>query len=111
MVSPMVVLVDTTPDPRNTRVLLVALTFCESVTGLDLADLSLTRGGANVSLTGLTLHGSAAIYTLHLTSVTTTVGAYELKLTAVGSGIVDSAGDALTADAADTWTIDLVAAT
>ena len=42
---------DVTPDPRNAAVGLVTLSFSESVTGLDIGDLSLTRDGNPVTLT------------------------------------------------------------
>jgi hypothetical protein len=57
----------------------------------------------SVPLTGLALSGSGATYTLDLSSVTATAGAYELKLTAAASGIVDSAGNVLAVDASDAW--------
>ena len=40
-----------TPDPRNTAVGLVTITFTENITGLDIGDLSLTRDGNPVTLT------------------------------------------------------------
>ena len=80
---------------------LVTITFTENITGLDIGDLSLTRDGSPVSLAGLTVGGSGSSYTLNLSSVTTTAGSYVLTLTASGSGIIDSVGNLLTADASD----------
>jgi hypothetical protein len=50
--------------------------------------------------------GSGATYTLDLTTVTATFGTYVLTLVAAGSGITDSVGNAMTANASDTWSAD-----
>ena len=87
---------------------LVTITFTENITGLDIGDLSLTRDGNPVTLTAAMLNGSGASYTLDLASVTSVAGSYVLTLTASGSGIIDSVGNLLTADASDIRaTIDL----
>src|SRR5262245_46812777 len=99
-------IVDVTPDPRTTPVGNVTINFSEAVTGVSLSDFTLTRNGATVSLAGVPLSGSGASYTLNLTSVTGTVGSYVLTLVAAGSGIIDAAGNALAANASDSWTID-----
>ena len=44
--DPVADIVDVTPDPRNTSVGEVTLSFSEPVTGFDIDDLSLTRDGA-----------------------------------------------------------------
>lgn len=105
-------IVDVTPDPRSSAVGKVAIAFSEPVTGVNTADFSLIRFDAtplrtqsNVSLAGLTVVGSGANYTLDLTTVTAAAGEYVLTLKATGSGIADAASNALTADAADGWTI------
>ena len=97
----------TVTSPRNTAVNQIALTFSKPVTGVNLADFSLTRGGNPVTLTGASVTGSGASYTITgLSGLTGTDGTYVLKLTAAGSGIVDAAGNALAADATATWTMD-----
>src|SRR5206468_11354709 len=99
--------VDVTPDPRNTAVSQVQITFSEPVSGLALSSLQLTRNGAPVSLAGATLTGPAAdgkTYTVgNLAGLTGTVGNYEVRFTAAGSGVQDAAGNVIAADASDTW--------
>jgi ELWxxDGT repeat protein len=94
------------PDPRNTAVGTVTINFSEPVTGVNIADFVLTRDGSAVSLAGLTVQGSGAVYTIDLSSVTATSGMYVLTLRASGSGIQDAEGNALTGDASDSWTVD-----
>ena len=80
LTAPAADIVDVTPDPRNAAVGLVTLSFSESVTGLDIGDLSLTRDGVAVTLTAAMLAGSGRSYTLDLSTVTTTAGNYVLTL-------------------------------
>lgn len=109
--APVVDIVDISPDPRNTAVGAVSILFNEAVTGVDINDFSLTRNGVGVSLAGLVVSGSGASYTLNLSSVTSLSGTYFLTLHASGSGIQDTNGTALAADASDTWVTDAVAPT
>lgn len=98
---------DVTPDPRNTGVPSITVTFNRAVTGVDTADFSLTRNGTNVALTGVTVSGTGSTYTLNnLTTATSPVGTYVLTLNAANSGIVDSNGLALAASATDTWVVE-----
>jgi hypothetical protein len=99
-------IVDVTPDPRSIPVGAVTINFSEAVTGVDINDLTLTRNGTKVDLTGLTVNGGGASYSIDLSSVTTTFGSYTLTLVASGSGITDLAGNAMTANASDSWIID-----
>ena len=101
-------ILDVTPDPRNGPVGIVTIQFTEPVTGFDLPDLVLTRDGAAVSLAGATLATADNVtWTLgDLTGLTGTQGTYVLRLTAASSGIVDAAGNALAADAGDTFVVD-----
>src|SRR5207302_510404 len=69
-------------------------------------DFALTRDGSAVSLSGLTVGGSGASYTLNLSSVTAVEGSYVLTLVAAGSGIRDAAGNLFAADAADAFVVD-----
>ncbi|MCX7417976.1 MAG: cadherin domain-containing protein [Planctomycetia bacterium] len=111
-VAPTVDLVDVSPDPRSTTVGLVTIEFSEAVIGYNLADLSLTRDGSPVSLSGLTLNQTDSThFTINLSSVTTIDGTYSLTLAAAGSGIADLAGNVLAANATDSWTRDSVAPT
>jgi hypothetical protein len=95
-----------TPNPRNTAVGMLNLTFSEPISGLDLADLQLARGGEVVALTGNILSGSGANYSVDLTSFTATAGDYTLTLRAAGSAIRDAAGNLLASDATATWSTD-----
>ena len=105
-------IVDVVPDPRNTAVGTVTVTFSKNVTGVDISDFSLTRLPAtNVDIGAVPFGGSGAQYTLNLSSVTATPGAYVLKLTAAGSGIIDAVGNALAGDATDDWITDTVGPT
>ena len=102
--------VDVTPDPRNGAVDSITIVFSEPVSGFDLADLALTRdGGANL-LTGrpdAAPPPTAVTWTLgNLAGLTDVTGSYVLTLTAAGSGIADAAGNALAADASDTFDVD-----
>ena len=93
--------------PRNTSVNQIALTFSKPVTGVNLADFSLTRGGNPVTLTGASVTGSGTSWTISgLSALTATDGDYVLKLNKNASGIADAAGNALAADATATWTMD-----
>ncbi len=103
---PTVDIVDVTPDPRTIAVGLVTINFSETVTGVSVSDFRLTRNGTVVSLGSVPLGGGGASYTLDLSSVTNTVGSYVLTLVAAGSGITDSAGNALAANASDSFSID-----
>lgn len=97
-----------TPDPRSTSVEIIRITFNRPVQGFDLADLSLTRNGLPVTLTGVTLSpaNDRSIWTLAgrgLQEATNVTGAYRLVVKATGSGIADVAGLPLLADAVDEW--------
>jgi len=109
--SPVADIIDISPDPRNTAVGNVTISFNEPVTGVDIADFVLRRDGVDVPLAGLQVNGSGSIYTLNLSSVTEVTGAYELKLVAASSGIRDVVENSLTADASDTWSADTTAPT
>ncbi|MGB3266797.1 MAG: DUF4347 domain-containing protein, partial [Microcoleus sp.] len=101
-----------TPNPRNTSVASIPITFSESVTGFDLPDLTFTRNGTAVPLTGATISGSGSSYTLNLpAALTNTDGSYVLTLTAAGSGIADSVSNALTVNGSTNWTADLTTPT
>jgi len=109
--APTADIVDVTPDPRNTNAGTVTITFSEAVTGVTIGDFALTRDGTNVDISGLTVAGSGSSYTIDFSTVTGTAGAYVLTLNASGSGIQDAAGNALAADASDSWTVDTTAPT
>ncbi|MFP4580865.1 MAG: hypothetical protein ACLFQ6_09060 [Candidatus Sumerlaeia bacterium] len=100
-----------TPDPRNVPVTTVDLAFSEDVTGVDIADFSLTLDGAPVTLGAEDLSAvDAANYQLLLDDESTTEGVYVLTLTAAGSGITDGI-NTIDADASVSWTMDLTGPT
>lgn len=101
---PTAVIDNVSPDPRNTPVGVVTVNFSEAVTGVDASDFQLTRNGAPVTLSGLSVTRiTATQYTLDLTPFTSSVGNYELTLRAASSGVVDLEGTALADDANETW--------
>jgi uncharacterized repeat protein (TIGR01451 family) len=90
---------DAIPTPRDTGIASATLRFSEPVTGVDLSDFRLYRDGNRVSLSGVTLTGSGAAYTLNgllaRTSIKTTFSGYELAL-GTGTGIADLTGHPFT---------------
>jgi fibronectin-binding autotransporter adhesin len=87
---PMATFADVVPNPRSSGLPTATITFSEPVSGFDVADLSLTRNGSAVALTGVTIGGSGASYTVDgLAALTNADGDYVLTLTAAGSGIQD----------------------
>jgi extracellular elastinolytic metalloproteinase len=101
-------IVDVTPDSRTTSVSSVKIVFSRSVTGFNLADLSLTRdGGPNLLTANQTLTtADNKTFTLgNLDGLTGTAGGYTLSLSSAGSGITDPNGVPLSSGAADTFQI------
>ena len=78
------------PDPRNTAVGAVTITFSEDVTGVDIGDFRLTRNGVDIPLTGLSVNALSAFqYSIDLGALTGEPGAYALTLVSAGSDIRD----------------------
>ena len=98
-------------SPRRTAVTSATITFSEVVSGVDLTDFELTRGGTVLQLTGASVGGSGTTWTLTDIPETTTDGAYTLRLKASGSGIKDGLGNAFALDAAAQWDMDATAPT
>jgi hypothetical protein len=98
------------PDPRGNAVSSFTLTFDEAVNGFDLSDLSLTRDGGAVSLSGATLTSSDGGLTWTLAgtaSPTSAVGRYVLTLAGNGSGI-SAGGSPLAGGASDAWVMNVI---
>ena len=111
-VQPTADIIDITPDPRSRNAGFVTVSFNEDVTGVDIADFTLTRDMKSIDISKLSVSGSGKAYTLDLSTVTTENGSYQLTLVAAGSNIIDAANNALAADASDSWervnpTVDL----
>jgi hypothetical protein len=98
--APTADLSDVVPNPQNLNAGTVNIVFSEAVTGVNIDDFSLTLDGTTpVDISGLTVSGSGANYSLDLSSVTATQGDFTLLLTAAGSGIQDAVGNAIVVDA------------
>jgi hypothetical protein len=106
---PMASLVAVSPDPRNAVVDTMTITFSEPVTGLDLADLTLTRDGGENLLTGAQtlITTDAVTWTLgNLSPLTQADGLYELQLNSANAWVKDNAWNVLATDAATSWIMD-----
>ena len=108
--APEAVIVPVLPDPRNQLLDQIEINFIRQVTGLDLGDFTLTRGGSANLLTGS--ESLLTIDNLHYTltglaPLTGVAGNYTLTLSAAASGIADLAGNALQADALEQWVMDI----
>lgn len=102
--APTVVLAGTPSGVTASSVPSAALAFSESVAGVGLPSLTLTRDGAGVTLSGDQLPTTAdgATWTVPgLASPTSRPGSYVLSLSA--AGIIDLAGNALLAGASSAW--------
>ena len=110
-ISPPTAVITPVPSPRNTSAGTVTITFNEAVTGVDIADFTLTREGVTVSLSGLTVLGSGSGYTIDLSSVSATAGTYVLTLKSSLTGIQDAANNELNSGTSITWVTDTTAPT
>ncbi len=88
----------------------VTFAFSEPITGFNLSDVRLTRGGVSVLTSGQTLTTEdSRIWTLgNLAPVTSAVGTYTVALSPVGTGITDLAGNPLAASVSRAWTRTVV---
>jgi type VI protein secretion system component Hcp len=116
--APAAVVEAVSPAPRNTAVPSLVIRFSEPVTGVDLADLQLTRnGGPNLLTSQQTLNSSDSgrTWTLgNLSAITSAAdGTYSLTLsTALAAGIFGQLTTEPIAQATGTqWTLDRVAPT
>ena len=100
-------IVDVSPDPHPGNVGLVSVNFADDVVGFDIGDVGLTRDGATVDLSAVSVGAvSASSYTLDLSSVTQQPGAYMLTLVAAGSGIQNFNGDVMLDDATEAFVVN-----
>lgn len=108
-VAPLADIIDVAPDPRRDKVDAITIRFNETVKGLNLTDLRLTRKGNVVPLTGATLTSVDNItWTLgNLPKFTNRQGDYSLLLAASGSGITDLAGNPLATNVVEQWSNQL----
>ncbi|WP_461168456.1 DUF4347 domain-containing protein, partial [Uliginosibacterium sediminicola] len=108
VLAPTVTIVDLA-DPASTNAGTASIRFSEQVQNLGIGNFTLTRDGNSVDISGLTVGGSGSLYTLDLSSVTTTAGTYVLTLST--GTIQDTSGNALAAGASETFVIDKTAPT
>jgi hypothetical protein len=102
--APSADILDIAPDPRTTSVGFATVTFSEDVTGVDIADFSLTRDTVPLDLSSASVVEVTPFrFALDLSSVTDVDGDYQLTLVATGSGIVDGSSNTLAVDATDSW--------
>ncbi len=84
-------LIDT---PRTTPVATINLNFSETMAGFDIKDLTLTRNGKSVFLTGARITNSGNVYTITgIQGITSISGNYTLTLNPNGTNITDIAGN------------------
>ena len=98
------------PNPRNTAVSGLTISFSEPVSGFAPGSLALTLDGKTVPLNGVTLATTDQVtWTVAgLAPLTGASGHYALTLTAAGSGIRDAAGNLISTDSGTSWVMDTV---
>ncbi len=74
------------------------VTFAEAVSGVDIADFTLTKSGTAGTLSSVAADSTASVYDVTVTGVSGD-GTLRLDLAASGTGIVDVAGNAIAAAA------------
>jgi len=94
-------------DPTNAATATFTVTFSEPVTGLDSADFSLTTTGSISGASVGSVSGSGASYTVTVTTGSGD-GSLRLDLNPSGTGITDSAGNAISGGftGGESYTID-----
>jgi autotransporter-associated beta strand protein len=95
---PTVAITPVSPNPRSGAVAQLQIVFSKPVTGFTLTSLSLSEsGGANLltSSQTLTTTDNTTFWLGNLSALTGSTGSYSLTLTAAGSGITDTVGNAL----------------
>ena len=109
LAGPTVEIVEVTPKYRGEAVEQITIEFAESVSGFDLADVTLTRSTDTIvdllpGAATLTSSDHVTWFLGNMSSLINSSGVYELTLSADGSGIQDEAGNTLTTGALGTWT-------
>ncbi|MFC3177457.1 Ig-like domain-containing protein, partial [Undibacterium amnicola] len=95
-------------DNTNASILTFDVVFSENISNVDIGDFALNRtGSANGTISAIS--GSGSTYTVTVSGVTG-VGTLGLDLNSAGTGIIDSASNAITAGftAGQTYTVDRV---
>jgi hypothetical protein len=72
--APFAFITPVTPNPRSTSVGAVAINFSEVVVNVDITDFGLTRNGVTVALTPPMLTGGGSVFSLDLSTVTSSAG-------------------------------------
>jgi len=100
--APGVTVVPISPDPRVTPVDSVPVQFTESVYGLTLAHVQLSRNEQSITLITASVQGGPQDYLVTLNPISTLPnGSYRFSI--LPTGIADIAGNALLAGAHDEW--------
>jgi hypothetical protein len=109
LTPPTATITQATPNPRTTPLDTATIVFSEPVSGFDVGDLSLTGAAAIPSDLGsgqtLTTSDNKTFVVSGLAAVTAAAGTYTLTLDASGSGIIDTALNAMTTGASMSWTL------
>ncbi len=100
-----------TPALRNAPLGNLAITFSEAVTGVDIADFSLTRNAQPLELGAVALTGAGSAYAVDLAGATSLEGQYTFSFNPAQSGITDSDGHAPQSIAQTSFTVDLTSPT
>jgi len=103
-VAPTAVIVDVNPDLRDTSVSAIVLQFSEAIANFELSDLTLTRDGSPVALTGATLTPNSGDRSWTLTlpdNLTAMDGLYQVSLTQ--RSLTDLAGNAIDSGTSESW--------
>lgn len=111
LTGPSADVLDVRPDPRNSFVPSVQVTFTEPAAGLTAANFTLTRGGAAVDISGAVLSTADNVtWTLeNLAGATGAEGLYVLEVSA--AGVADLLGNPMPLGATDSWLVDNTAPT
>ena len=99
------------PNPRGTDLSSLDVHFSEPVNGFDMADLSLSRDGQSISLTGASLSTSDNMtWTINgLSTMTANAGNYVLTLNSSGAGITGiPTSRPLTSNATAPWEMNAI---
>ena len=105
---PTVDILDVVSNPQNPTTDSITIQFSEPVSGFGPEDLRLTYNGGSINLLTvsqtLTSSDGGRTWILgNLESLTSSVGSYQLLLTAASSGIENIAGNRLVQNASETW--------
>jgi hypothetical protein len=101
------------PAGRNAPLGSINIVFSEPVTGVDLSDFQMTKGGVTIPMTGATITTlDNATWTIgNLAGLNNEHNSYSIKLNSLGSGIMDMAMNPMSPflNPSESWFLDIVA--